>query len=633
MKTLKIAGAIFFLVIFAISSFGKDFSKIEADKVWQMLEQGDTENAFWFLAELYRRNGADIANEGRWKLKLEVRDYKEIINRYNNGSVKIELSRMMKPEETIDYWENWSKVLAAGNFDQKTFFKDDRERFLLANFNVLILAAHEIGHYLDYRYKMSDRDYSGGFLHDNDPLNCTENYADKFAVATVNHLAKDARFAAIRPRYLELIKEFNNKIPAENRYNFTSYDLVGEKCGTIDLMKNGVNPDNSVNENFFRQYTSAYFNRHRLMLENENYGNLSNIIKTELLDPFYKRMDYTDAKISIKTLREFDGKLGGEIFFGSDDLRENLDFEIGLESLSASGEKDAGKSNVAVNLRDTKLNDKGEIRFVELDWTAKKIIADSDKYIFKEPEFALKIKDSDEKILESFKLKVPKNLQNNFNFSSVVLPNDSEIIVIMTPFDLTKRFDHVVILHLLKNKNKWNRQFVKFTLPDLKDADEIGGNWFITAGGKLNLLRRQKVAENSDNVTLSLYEINREKFTAKLIKPAFSINMKENDDTKSMKKGLWRRYSWSKGTFGNDAGRLFIPGYERNLRSGLDGNLFEIADQAKLVLGNLDGIKDGDDPRRIQISVVHGARFIAENRIVFIDSFNQKNYVREVVFH
>ncbi len=630
MKTLKTAVAILFLAVFAISSFGKDFTKTEADKIWQMLEQGDTEKAFWFLTDLYRQNGANIATEGHWHLKLEVRDYKEIINRYSNNTVK--LSRMMKPEETIDYWENWSKVLTAGNFDQKAFFKDDRERFLLANFNVLILAAHEIGHYLDYRYKMGDRYYSGGAPHDNDPLNCTENFADKFAVATVNHLAQDARFAAIRPRYLKLIKEFNGKIPAENRYNFTSYDFVGEKCGTVDLLKNGVNPDNSINENFFRQYSSAYFNRHRLMLENENYGNLSNIIKTELLDPFFKRMDYSNAKLSVKTLRKFSGNFGGEIFLGGDELRENIGSSIELRRPSESGEKDTESTNVAVNLRDTKLKDKGEIRFVELVWTAKKLIANSDKYIFKEPDFSLKIKDSDEKVLESFKLKVPKNLQNTFNFSSVVLPDDNEIIVIMTPFDLMKRFDHIVILHLLKNKNKWNRRFVKFTLPDLKNADEIGGNWFITPGGKLNLLRRQ-ITKNSDNETLSLYEINRENFTPTLKRSAFSVNMKTNKDTKSMKEGLWRTYTWSKGAFGNDAGRLFIPGGEFNLRFGLDGNLFEIADQARLVLGNLDGIKDGDDPRRIQISTVHGARFIAENRIVFIDRYNDKNYVREVVFH
>jgi len=363
------------------------------------------------------------------------------------------------------------------------------------------------------------------------------------------------------------------------------------------------------------------------MLENENYGNLSNVIKTELLDPFFKRMDYAQPKLSVKTIKEFGGNPGGEIFLGGDTLRENMEFEMILPGLSESGEK----SNVPVNLRDLRLNDKGEIRFVELYWTAKTIIGDSDKYIFKEPDFSLKIKDSQERVLESFKLKVPKNLQNTFNISSVVLPNDSEIVVVMTPFDMKKRFDHIVILHLLKNKNKWNRRFVKFTLPDLKDADEIGGNWFITSGGKLNLLSRQKVAENSDNVTFSLYEIDRADFTAKLKKPTFSARMKENDTTKSMKNGLWRNY-WNGGAFGNDAGRLFISGGERNLQLGMDDNLFEITDQAKLVLGNFDGIRDGSDPRRIQISNFKSARFISKNRIVFIDSFNKKNYIREVIF-
>jgi hypothetical protein len=298
-----------------------------------------------------------------------------------------------------------------------------------------------------------------------------------------------------------------------------------------------------------------------------------------------------------------------------------------LGRLSESEEK-----NVPVTLEDVVLNDIGELRFVEFGWKAKKIGGDVDKMIFREPQFSLKISDSAGKSINSFYLKVPKNLQTPFNISSFVLPNDNEIIAVLTPFDLIKKNDYVVILQILKTKNKWNPRFVKFTLPDVKNADEIGGNWFITPGGKLNLLRRQQ-AENSDKVILSLYEIDRADFTAKLKKPSFSAEMKENSNTSSLKNGLWRRYSWSKGAFGNDAGRLFIPGYESNLQLGADGNLFEITDRAKLVLGNFDGIKDGDDPRGIQISVVHGARFISENRIIFIDSYDRKNYIRQIVFH
>lgn len=626
MKTLKFAGAILFLVICSVSAFGKDFSKTEADKIWQFISEGNTEAAFWFITDLYRQNGAEIDTEGQWKLKLKIQDHKEIINKYSNSSVEISVSRMMKPEETADYWENWSKVLAAGNFDHKTFFKNDRERFLLANFNVLVLSAHEIGHYIDFRYKMSDRDFSGGFLHDNDPLNCSENFADKFAVAAINHLAQDKRFSEIRPRYLELVKNFNSKIPTENRYNFDSYDFVGAKCGDVDLMKNGLNSDNSVNENFFRQYSSAYFNRHRLMLENENYGDLSKIIKTELLEPFFKRMSYADTKLSVKTIGEFDGKISGDIFLGSDALREVIDFEIGLEELSSSGKK-----NVPINLKDIVLNEKGELRFVEFDWTAEKIMGDTDKMILREPQFSLKLADSKGKYINSFNLKIPKALQNNFNISNIVLPNDNEIVAVLTPFDLKKKFDHVIVLHLLKTKNKWNQSFIKFTLPDVKDADEIGGNWFVTPSGKLNLLRRQQ-PKNADKVTLSLYEIERVKFTANLKKPPFSVEMKENSSTNSMKQGLWRNYNWGEGAFGNDSGKIFISGSERNLQLGIDENIFEISDKANLILGNTDGIKDGNDPRQIKITNVRAARFISENRIVFADNDRSKNYLREIVF-
>lgn len=629
MKFSKLIIAFVFITTFIFNAFGQDLSRAEADKFWQLLEKGDTENTFWSLTDLFRKNGAEIAQEGQWELKLKVQDYKEIINKYSNGKVEITVSRMMKPEETADYWENWSKVLAAGNFDHKKFFRNDRERFLLANYNVLVLSAHEIGHYLDFLYKVSDRDFGGGFLHDNDPLNCSENVADKFAVAVINELSKDTRFAEIRPRYLQLIKTFNATIPSANRYNFDSYEFVGKRCGEADLTKNGVNEDGiTVNENFFRQYSSAYFNRHRLMLENADYGDLAKVIKNELVEPYFKRLDYAKTKVSLKTLAEFDKPYGGDFFYGDRDFRDMLEFQYGLENMTALGEKARNTKKISASIKDVAFNEKGELRFAEINWLADKLKSDSDRLIIQKPDFTLKITDLKDKQLASFKLSVPKNLRNNFNVSNLLLPTDNEIILVMNPFDLKKKFDHLVILHLQKTKDKWNQRFVKFTLPDVKDTDEIGAGWFISPSGKLFLGRAERKKGNP--VKFSVYEINRPDFTVAAKRSEISAKMRTNEDNKSMKEGLWRKYEWGDGVFGNDSGRLMIAGYERNLQLSVDSGLFEIGDTEKLVIGNMTGIIDGNDQRKIRITSIISPRFISENKIVFVDTYYKKHFIREL---
>lgn len=636
MKLRNLMTAVFLTLVFGCTVFAQTDqarpSAEEAEKVWQMIERGETQATFDYLIDLYRANGAgiNVDSNASWRLTLSIQDYKEVINSFSNAGVTVNLSRMVQPVEAKDYWENWSKTLAAGKFDHQRFFKSDRERFLMANFNVLVLASHEIGHYLDYRYQINDRDFSSGFMTDKAPLNCTENYADKFAVATVNYLAQSERFAPIRARYLELIKNFNGAIPAKNRYNFPTYDYVGEKCGAANLKKNGVNADGTLNENFFRQYASAYFNRHRLMLENDNYPPLAQVIKNELFESFYKRMDYADVKLAVRTITKYDGNLINNIFYNGERLRRR---EIIVES--------EVEKNQPISLFQMLLNDRGELRHVRIDWTAR----EQEKYefnsnlnpwennvIFREREFTLDISANPEgKITDSFKLKMPENLPGEFMFSKILMPTDDELLAVMTPFSVKEKFNYVGIVQLIKKPDGWYQRITKFSLPDLNDADEIAENWFITPNGKLNLLRRQQAA-NSEIAKLTLYEIEREDFEPRIKRQTFSARMPKKPAALSKNREMGRNYYWYVGAFGNDAGRILLPGGEKNLQLEDNANLFEITDAARSILGNLDGIADGDNQRKIQISSVYAARFINDNRAVFIDSPRGANYVREIIF-
>ena len=140
MKFSKFIVAVFFITLFVFNNFGQSLSKTEADKIYQLLENSDSRGTFEYLADLFERNGASVFIGAKEypALQLQLKDLTEVINDYDSMYKTISVSRMPKLEESKIYWENWSKVLAKDNFKQDKFFRDDRERFLLANYNSLL---------------------------------------------------------------------------------------------------------------------------------------------------------------------------------------------------------------------------------------------------------------------------------------------------------------------------------------------------------------------------------------------------------------------------------------------------------------------------------------------------------------
>lgn len=628
---------IFTLLLVLITSFivapANATAKNDAAKAWELMESEDTEQVFWHLIEMFRKGGADIPDDGPWKLTLDVQEHLEIINQYNNGRVSIRISRLMKPDEATGYWENWSKVLAAGNFDHKRFFHNDRERHLLANFNVLVLASHEIGHYLDFRYKMSDRSFGGfGILQDNDPLNCTEAYADRFATGMIRSLSADERFKALVPRYLDLIKEFNDSIPEQNRYYFNSPDLAGPRCGEIDLMENGLEQDGrTVNANFFRQYTSAYFNRHQAFLSDKEHGDLKAVIERDLVKPFFARSDLTENRSLVRTTKVVPGGLGVDfkIFLGGRDLRDHIKY------LTLDEDETVTKPVEKVVIDDVLFNEKGELRKIRITWETPKPQGELHALVFKESNFTVALSDEKDAVLGEFRTDVPKGLRKNYNFSDAVLLTDNELVLVMTPFDVEENFDHVLVLHATRKKGKWATRSLRFTIPGLTDADEVGAGWFATPKGDLYLARNRPNA-NADSRKITTYLIDRKRFSAKLIRSDFDVLAPSNSSTNSMKKGLWRKYLWQESVFGNDDGKLFVTGYESNLAvaqlgNALDSSIFEITNKARLFLGIFKGIRDGDGPIEAKISTPFSPRFIKNDRFVFVDLYEGKTFIREVI--
>ncbi len=627
MKILSWLFAVF-LLIFA-AEVRLHAQTTDSDAIWNAMESGDTAAAFWQLAEIYERSGTDaIARNKGGSLGLKLQEPFEIINRYSNGSVEISLSRMVKISEARQYWQNWSDVLAAGNFDHKNFFRNDEERRLLANFNVVVLASHELGHYLDYNYKMSDRDFSGGFLHDNDPLNCTEAYADKFAVSMLNTLAADPRFAALRKRYVELITEFNRSIPAENRYDFTTPDLAIGRCGEIDLLKNGVEEDGyTVNQNFFRQYTSAYFNRHLIFLKDPDFADIGRTAKRDLIDPYFKRLDMVNRPFRLSAIRSFAASgLRDDMFYSGKLTEKQLEFDSEMRKYDFA----TILEDQPVSIKGIALFATGDLLQTTVSWTAKRKQRDGEN-VFSEDAFDLKTADADGKTLFDERIELPSDERGHHIFGRILLIGRNEMILPMIPVDLDVKhhFAHMLLVRFKRSsKGGWTHRFQRFQLPDSPSVEEFGGNWSVFK----DKLFVHRVVHDPDEkaVTVTKYEIDRKDLSARQSGTAIRSLNPVNSSTNSMKNGLWRTFHWGSEVFSTPKGEIFVMGLEQSLVVNANIGLFRVSGRPQLFIGTFDGIVDGSDPRTAKIQTFTTARFTDKNTIIFAELLADRVIIRKL---
>lgn len=594
MKVSKFIFAIIFITSFIFNSFGKDFSKTEADKIYQLLENSDSRGTFEYLADLFERNGANVFIEAKAypALQLELKDLTEVINDYNALYKTISVSRMPKLEEGKIYWENWSKVLAKDNFKQDKFFRDDREKFIMANYNSLVLMLHEYGHYFDDRYDFNN-------VSSANPLNCGEYFADKFAIAVINHLSQDERFARLRTRYIELIKNFDEAIPAENRFKNVNYELLKSDCGSIKMERNGLNSDGSLNYDFFRRYASAYFNRHQLMLSDEKYPKLAELIENELTRPFEpKKYKNSAEKVLVKTVKE---------------IKANFilkDFDSDFAGILKK-EPNSPKLNQDLQTRSA-INHKGEIVHAKTAFMGKSAVWKN---------LTIEILDAEQQnIKEKLSIKLPKDFNKYAYFHSFLPLNDNVILLFFGDYKqgyLTKEC-YNTFAKAEKQNGIWQ---VKFSKKDvLKDVCSFNAdsNIFATPRGKVKFILPTANGKQFSNVdardvketAMNQYSLDLEKLTVK--KDGVRINFDSGMNL------------FGTSLFGNDDDRIFVMNYNF---------IYELKDQTPFLIGNkFKGIKDGRDKGVISFFNIIAIRWVDEKRIVFIDKLNsEKSLLREII--
>lgn len=243
-----------------------------ADDLYAAIARGDTRAAVAAIPQLYEAGGASWFTGVEWTFKPST----HVFNSYDPVYEEIVLGAMPRDAEVVGYWDNWSRALTADRWDWRPFFADIGEAALLARYNQFVLGLHEAGHALKYRYD------AGHFARHGHSVNCREFYADILTAGVLDTLvAKDARFARLEARYLELMQAIDATMAEEHRYAVTSARALIDDCALIEVAQ--PTPEDMA------AYAAAFFARQTLLMS-ADLPPLTDIVATYLqaymADPF-----------------------------------------------------------------------------------------------------------------------------------------------------------------------------------------------------------------------------------------------------------------------------------------------------------------------------------------------------------
>ncbi len=580
-----------FIFLLSVTTFSQtSLNQKVIDNAYKSLEKSDTQLALDSVLQTF----ADFKVSPYAGLTWTPQPYTEKINVYRHPKLDILLSEFPKKSQAANYWTNWSKILTDGKFDQRKFFKNDRERLLLANFNQLILSAHEFGHHLDYFYNINSYGNAGGLSNVSEtPLNCTESFADQIAFVFVTHLAQDRRFAELRQRYLELISEINRLIPDKNRVSFDGISNILEDCPKINYAEGLTNFNPVKNNEDFRRYVSIYFNRWQIMLTAKEFPSMENFIETRIFQPFYRNLKLNDAPVSVKTIRE-----------------------ISIPAASYQGKDGAYAALQPL------LNKNGELRNIVLNF--KTFIKNGDRFEFENWQSGdIQMQNEKSEPIAKVNLTLPEKYQIPFVPGFFAL-DDDEFYLWLTPdmlnwdMEIQKKCEVRLLYQFRRVNNVWQEKLEIFESENFS----CDNYQFLVSSpnGKIYLLDfvgeapfgRLSDSTSKHTTTIHLTEINRE--TLKLNAPKPFGTFKFADFPK-----LSMYYNAPLMT---DDGRLLMHFASNATFSNHSSNLAEFSanGEIKTLVGTVVGWADGDDNRQIKFSNIAAIRQIDEKTIRVIDT-------------
>lgn len=161
-----------------------------SNRILSHLKKGQTDSLFMDIQRCYEMAGWEL---NKPRPRLEKQDYLQPLSMTSDERI-LQTELMSKKKQGYVYWQNWSNLIADSTWNVKAAFPTSKEAYLVGNYTIMLIMAHELGHY--YSEANDLRRTSAEW----------ENIADHFTIAFLNELAE------VNPELRELKLRFEQKV-------------------------------------------------------------------------------------------------------------------------------------------------------------------------------------------------------------------------------------------------------------------------------------------------------------------------------------------------------------------------------------------------------------------------------------
>ncbi|HRF23191.1 MAG TPA: hypothetical protein PLR98_03480, partial [Chitinophagaceae bacterium] len=196
----KISGILFFLFMTCTCTGQKIFNDFNA-----VIRSGSSEQAFAFVRNTFGLNYTEDPF-----LHFKERGIKKLVSFCSYGDRRIEATSLIKFNQTKEFWHNYSQQFTAGNWNYKTLYPTDSLAWEAANYSITLIYAHEMGHYMSFRYINPEKS----------SYTCEELVANECLTAFANLFNGHQKFDKHKKLFIELCAQTAAAIPDSNKTDF-----------------------------------------------------------------------------------------------------------------------------------------------------------------------------------------------------------------------------------------------------------------------------------------------------------------------------------------------------------------------------------------------------------------------------
>lgn len=257
----KLSGIIAFILIHlpGISQNSTSFEKA--------IREGNSEKGFEFV-----RTAFDLPAIKDPFLHFEEEGISRLSSFCSYRDRKVVATSLIRYNQVKEFWGNYSKEFTGGKWDYHTLYASDSVAWFAANYSIMLIYAHEMGHYMSYRFRAEP----------NTIYTCEEVLANECLAAFANAFSNNKTLNQHKQLFIRLARQTASLVPDSAK---TPFHLPLDKWCADDPMKDFLPYFETDNTRFLRLYGYSQF-----CIMNELLTNYKSGTWKEFLDnTFYRQ--------------------------------------------------------------------------------------------------------------------------------------------------------------------------------------------------------------------------------------------------------------------------------------------------------------------------------------------------------